>query len=278
MPFTVEQIEKDKEHHWAVVSCACDLTNKDDSLITRIIDLVRRSYGETKIIEQAARLLEDDIEEDIFRLDHLLTAIRASLPDPSKEGKKPPQLTNYRSQAAEMVAKAALAQTFDIQYPVAPQEASLNSNQPVLGFDSWGLSLTDPNDVALVLIQVKATDEKKWPPQEANRLVEECRMIVQDKSKLCRALCVLLRLLSDSNMSKVILKMLEGLGREELPKLQIAPAIVRGVTKGNIEDLQPIRSVVQDYSPAIGRGVTVSIGASLDSFGEIVMNRARLLI
>lgn len=98
-----------------------------------------------------------------------------------------------------MVAKAALAQTFDIQYPVAPQEASLNSNQPVLGFDSWGLSLTDPNDVALVLIQVKATDEKKWPPQEANRLVEECRMIVQDKSKLCRALCVLLRLLSDSN-------------------------------------------------------------------------------
>lgn len=144
MPYTIEQIECDGEHQWAVLSCSCNLLDINDLLILETVALIRSSYAEDAVIARA-----------------LTSMVR------------------------------------------------------------------------------------------------------------------LLQSLSNEMLRRAVLRMLEGLGRDHLPNMYISPAIVRGTTISNIDDLQPIREAVADYAPAISCGVSVSIGVALEEFGRIVMQKAR---
>ncbi|MEA3189080.1 MAG: hypothetical protein QOD99_2910 [Chthoniobacter sp.] len=275
MPYIIAQHAEENGHQWAIATAACNLDDQNDALIAETVALVRTAYGESKIMSDAVAMLAAEIAEGVFRTDHLLAAIRSGLPNPGAEGAKPVALTNYRSQTAEMVAKAALAAAYEFEYPASPQEGSPNANQPILGFDGWGLLRRSDDTYVLVLIQVKATDEDASPPREAGNLASECCRVPRDTSALCRALCVLARLLANNPLGPVILRMLETLGGDSLPPMHVAPVIVRGVSLGRMTDLQPIRDVTADIAPATVRGMVVSIGVPLGRFGEIVMEKAR---
>jgi|GEM_PF-1976202 len=278
MPYTIQQIEGDGEHRWAVISCSCNLLAANDLLILETVAFVRSSYGEDAVVQVAQDIMADEIAGGTFSLDHLITAARMGMPDPGAEGDKPPQLTNYRSQAAEMVAKGALARAYSIQYPVAAQETTGNANQPILGFDGWGICEGSNGQYTLVLIQVKATDQKRQPLREALNLVEECKRVPKNPSAIVRALMSMQRLLQSQDnekLNRAVLRMLESLGKAQLPDMYISPAIIRGTTTSSIDDLQPIRRAAADYAPAITRGVSVSIGVDLADFGRIVMQQAR---
>ena len=277
-PYSVETIQANQDHRWAVLKCSCDPSDEKDALTNEIVYLVRKSFGEDKIIQTAEDLFVDELLEGTFNIEHLTNAIRLGLPNPEAEGRKPPQLTNYRSQTAEMIAKSALAQAFSFRYPVAPQEATTNPNQPILGFDGWGVAEEAQGETTLVLIQVKATDESKYPPGEATKLKSECIRIPFNPSPLSRALVAMSALLNNSEnmeLRKCLLKMLEGIGKQQLPKIYVAPVIVRGVTQSKIEDLSPIQNAADEFHPAIGRGASVSIGCELAGFGRHVMEHAR---
>lgn len=277
-PYSITTVESDQAHQWAVVCGQCDLLNVDDELVAETVSLVRRSYGENAVIQDAQDLMADELLSGTFNLAHLTNAIRLGLPDPDAEGHKPLQLTNYRSQTAEMIAKGALALAFGIQYPVAAQETSGNPNQPILGFDGWGISVGDDGHHTLVLIQVKATDEDRRPPREALKLIRECKAIPVNSSAIARALTsmvILLKSVDNEMLRRAVLIMLERLGKREPLSMHIAPAIVRGTITSDIDDLSSIRAAAMDYAPAIGRGVSVSIGVTLEEFGKIVMQRAR---
>ncbi|MCA9250439.1 MAG: hypothetical protein KDA54_04845 [Phycisphaerales bacterium] len=253
----------------------CQLEKTDDALIAHTVEMVRRSYGEDEILADALDVMQADLAAGNFQTEHLVAAIRQGLPDPSAEGNKPPQLTTYRSQTAELVAKAALSAAYPVEYPAAPQEGAPNPNQPILGFDGWGICRYGGDYFTLVLIQVKGTDDGTSPPAIAEELANECRRVPRDTSVICRALCVLARLLRGGDLQPVVFRMLETLGRGELPSMHVAPAIVRGTVPCQIGDLQPCRDAVAEFAPATARGIAVGIGVSLSEFGETVMTRAR---
>jgi hypothetical protein len=276
MSCTIAQREEANGHAWVVVTAACDLADLADPLITATVALVRKSYGEEKLLEKADTVLAVEIANGSFQIEHLLAAIRGGLPDPSTEGKKPVVLTNYRSQSAEMVAKIALSAAYEFVYPAAPQEGSTNPNQPVLGFDGWAIANGTGGSHVFVLIQVKGTEEVKCPPREAHTLAEECKRVPREPTKLSRALCLLLRCLKDADpMCPPIFRMLEALGRGELPTMHVAPVVVRGISAAHMDDLRPIRQASPEFAPATARGAVMAIGVSLNEFGRIVMEKAR---
>jgi hypothetical protein len=183
-------------------------------------------------------------------------------------------LTNYRSETAEIVARIGLAQAHGVEFPSNPQEGKTNANQPVLGFDGWGLLKLTDGSTAFVLVQVKGTESADRPPREASILVDECLRVPKGINELCRALSILVLRL-EGEEQQAVLKMLEQLGRGELPSLVVAPVVVRGVLESDFADLQPVRDACDNFSPAVVRGLAVSIGAELDQFGREVMARAR---
>lgn len=259
--------------------CECDLDDEEDELCCATIELLRNSYGEDKILSLAESLTADgDLDLD-FNTDSLVAAIRQSLPQPEAEGAKPIHLTNYRSEAAEVVARLALAELRPIVYPVHPQQGKANANQPILGFDGWGLLLEDPNPPVLGLLQVKATDEDKRPPGVANDLDAECRACVVGKDKLARALAVMTAALdpADKVIAKALLGMLSALGDSALPPILVVPVVVRGTSSPSLDDLEPIRESAKlgAYSPAVAHGVSLGLGVNLNDFGKTVATRAR---
>jgi hypothetical protein len=282
VPYAIEVMEADDEHQWAVLKCQCDLSDVEDALIAETVNLVRRSYGEEAIITDVQQLMADDLLLGTFNLEHLVAAVRMGMPDPDAEGDKPKHLTNYRSQAAEMIAKLTLAHVFGFQYPVAAQEASGNPNQPILGFDGWGIWKSEDGHFTLVLIQVKATDDSKRPPGEARKLIKECKSIPKSPSLIARALSTMVRLLEsvdNETLKKALVLMLHGLGEhKQLPTIFVAPTIVRGNVAADIKDLKSIRAAAPDYAPAIARGVSVSLGVTLEDFGRTVMESARAAV
>ena len=275
MLYTIVQREEDNGHVWISATTTCSLGDPNDALVKATAALVRKSYGEEIIISSAIEVMAAEIVDGTFQMEYLVAAIRASLPNPDAEGDKPPALTTYRSQSAEMVAKGALAAAYQFEYPAAPQEGTPNPNQPILGFDGWAMIRGADGGFTLVLIQTKATEDQNCPPREAHKLANECRCIPRDKAPLCRALSVLARLLQEDPLLPAVMKMLELLGRDRLPDMHIAPVIVRGTPGGQIDDLQPIRQASTDFSPATGRGMVVSIGVPLADFGKKVMQKAR---
>lgn len=275
MPYVIQHLALDGDHSWAVVSCSCNPADQHDQLVADIVSRVRSSYGEDLLTQAVRDLLSPELAAGAFSLDHLLKAVRIGHPDPSQEGNKPPQLANYRSESLEMVAKGALQKAFKVRYPAAAQSAKSNANQPILGFDGWGICDLPGATIALLLIQVKGTDQNKSPPNEAEKLAEECKQVPRDQAKLARALTSMVILLPDLAIKTEILRMLEGMGRGHLPAMCIAPVIVRGLTNSAITDLDPIISVKSEFSPAAGRGISISIGTNLTDFGRLVMIKAR---
>jgi hypothetical protein len=260
---------------WGIAFATCHLEDESDHLVTTTVDLIRKSYGEYAVMADAEALLSDEINSGIFDLQHLQAAFREGLPNPDKEGNKPPQLTNYRSQAAEMVAKAALYKAYNYQYPAAPQAGSANPNQPILGFDGWGILENNEGFVSLALIQVKATDSKTSPPPDSIKLAEECLRAPTDRSAICRALTLMCRLMRGDPLQVSVMRMLEKVGRKELISILVSPVVVRGITNADSSDFAPITSMANDILPSCIRAITVSIGVELDKFGYLVMSKAR---
>jgi hypothetical protein len=275
MPFRIMPLDIESPHMCGMAIAACNLEDVDDLLIATTVDLVRKSYGEFALMADAEALLAEEINSGIFDLQHLQAAFREGLPNPELEGKKPPQLTNYRSQSAEMVAKAALCKAYNYQYPAAPQAGAANPNQPILGFDGWGILTNHEGSVSFALIQVKATDANTSPPPDSLTLADECRRAPTDRSAILRALSMLSLLLRGDPLQTSILWMMHKMGRRENISILVSPVIVRGLTSPSPTDLTPIISMANEILPACIRGMVVSIGAHLNDFGYLIMSKAR---
>ena len=275
--FAVRETGSEDGHSWAVVDCTCSLTD-EDPVVSGIAQLIRDCYGEKEILDRAERynaVSPDPGVEQTFDLRALKNAVRMGLPNPDEEGDKPPQLRTYRSETAEMVARSALETAYGFEFPPAPQAGKTNANQPILGFDGWALERLNAEDYAFVLTQVKGTDQNKYPPDQADVLVDECRRITDERGKLARSFTVIVQLLEkDSALEGIVIKMLEKLGRGSSPVLLVAPAIIRGTTASEMKDLEPLRNAAASL-PVKSRCVSVSVGVSLNDFGEYVMNQAR---
>lgn len=272
MTFTIDELYEDGAHQWAIVSCVCNLDDAADPLLSSIVAAVREAYGEQDIITIAQ---PDPSVAQRFDLSAITKAFRMGLPDPDEEGKKPEHLANYRSEATELLARSALKHVFSVEFPAHPQRGKTNQNQPVLGFDGWGLVGSHSAGYALVLVQVKGTDDVKRPPSEARKLAEECRRVPRQPSALCRALSVLVLTLKNSPYETIVVEMLEVLGRDSLPKIFVAPVVIRGALVAHSDDLSPIRTACQEITPIAGRGVVMSLGVDLGEFGRRVMTQAR---
>lgn len=265
------------KHRWVVSHCTVNLNADDDLVLAVIVDRARRSYGEY--------LIENFPEPDTgvaarFDLEAVRQAIRAGMPDPEAElgngtRAKPPSLRNYRSEAAELVAQEVLADAYQIRFPASPQATKSNANQPVLGFDGWGLMDLEDGTVALVLIQVKSSDHSKRPPDVAEALVEECCRVPREPDKLCRAITAMLALLQATDFAPILYAMLESLGHGWLPTLVICPVIVRGTVAAHLDDLSTLRAAEPRFEPAQVLGHCVSLGAALEPFGHRVFSEAR---
>jgi hypothetical protein len=272
MVFTVLERHQDEEHRWAVLDCTCNPGDNADPLLVLTVAGVREAYGEAELRALAE---PDPLVANTFDLTAILAAFRQGLPDPAAEGAKPLSLRNYRSETAEIVARHALAATFGVDFPASPQLGKTNPNQPILGFDGWGLLSLADGGRAFVLVLVKGTEDPSRPPGEAHKLAQEFRAAPTKRDALCRALSVLAVVLSDASLKGVILEMLESMGQDVPPRLIVAPVIVRGTLSSHIDDLKPVRAVRGEIAPATGLGLTVSIGASLEDFGKAVMAMAR---
>jgi hypothetical protein len=275
MSCTIREVEVDGIHCWATVEFDCVLDDADDELIADTVALIRDGYGEADVL---AALQPDEDVGITFDLEAVTKAFRRGLPDPESqlEGKKKPHLTNYRSETLEFVARHALRLAHQIDFPVHPQRGKLNVNQPVLGFDGWGLFGSAEDGFKLVLIQVKGTDENRVPPREAVKLAEECIRILTSVNDVCRALSVMIVSLPDGAARNAIGTLLQAMAQiHELPPILIAPVVVRGIRQASNADLSPIRAVAEAMEPSEMRGLSVGIGVDLTAFGHEVMTRAR---
>lgn len=270
MPFTPDERESDGMHAWAAIRRTCRLEDEDDPFMSEVVRLFREAYGEERILALAA----DPGVEATFDLSAIRNAIRQGLPEASAEGDKPPALTNYRSESAEILARGALAQAHGLEFPTSPQQGKSNANMPILGFDGWGIDQSQ-DDYRLVLVQVKGTDDEARPPREAQRLCEECQRIPIEVSKLSRALSILVVFLDGTEHLEPLLGMLETLGRDELPALTVAPVVVRGIVTAELADLTPLRTAADKLLPTRSLGVSISVGIDLTEFGRAVTSRAR---
>lgn len=269
MLFAIE-VEDDTPHRWIVATCKCNPDDPADTFVGTVVDAIRNSYGEDELVSM---LTVDEGVEQRFDLDAVKKAVRMGLPDPIKEKNKPAQLTNYRSETSEVIARCALTEGHGIAFPSNPQAGKTNANQPVLGFDGWGLLRLDGTAV-FVLVQVKGTEDPGCPPAEANVLAAECARVPVAIDELCRALTILALRLNGQDKADIV-GMLQLLGRGELPQLAVAPVVVRGTKEGCFEDMRPIRLAVSTFLPAFALGAVVSIGATLVKVGKEAMTRAR---
>ncbi|MEW5929616.1 MAG: hypothetical protein AB1941_19350 [Gemmatimonadota bacterium] len=251
------------------------MENADDELVLDTVTLIRDGYGEADVL---TALQPDEDVGMTFDLTAVTKAFRRGLPNPESdlEGKKKPHLTNYRSETLEFVARYALRVAHGINFPVHPQRGKLNVNQPVLGFDGWGIFESADDGFKLALIQVKGTDEDRVPPREATKLADECTRIPTSVDEVCRALSVMIVNLPVGPELYAIGAILESLAdADELPPVLIAPVVVRGLQPASNDDLGPIRDVAAGIEPSGMRGLSVRIGVDLTAFGHTVMTRAR---
>jgi hypothetical protein len=270
MVFEIERLE-DSPHSWAVAECSCNLADLEDELLSTVAQAIRDSYGESDILGLAA---PDPGVEQRFDLSAITAAFRMGLPDPSQEGRKPEQLTNYRSETTEVIARLGLAEAHHIEFPSNPQIGKPNANQPILGFDGWGFLRLGDGRIAFILVQVKATDSPECPPAEAAKLAVECTRVPRGVPSLCRALSILAVRL-EGELLDTVLAMMQEIGSGALPLIGVAPVVVRGVSSGCHDDLQPVYAACADFAPAFARGLVISVGADLSAVGVEAMNRAR---
>ena len=270
MPFTLVAAVEEPPHHWRVLQGAADPSDPTDPVVALIAAELRAAYGETHVLDRVAQLEADPSVAQRFDTEAIIAAIREGLPDASAEQKKPAPLRNYRSETGEMVARVALRKQAGVAFPVAGQLTKGNANQPILGFDGWGL-LRAGQDSRLVLVQVKCTDDPRRPPGEATRLHAECQRAPDERGKIARALTALAAIVTDQDLLVGVVRMLQLLGNGTIPPIVVAPVIVRGEVASTVEDLGMLRA-----APPHARvvGTSVGVGAELDSFGRAVVTKA----
>ncbi len=271
MPFSNAEIRDDEPHRWALVLCDCDLEDPADRLVTRVAEDLRSSYGS---IEELLRGLEPGAAEELsFQTERLERILRKALPDSGAEGDKPPQLTNFRAEVAETVAKSVLAAALGIEFPAHPQMAKLRRSQPTLGYDGWGFVLST-TPVTMVLVQVKGTDQDASPPKEAKVLAEECVAAPRDENAIIAALSLLAVVARGTDFQAVAVKLLLAHHDGDLP-IWVGPVVVRGMVEARFEDLDPVREAVRKAS-LVARGAVVRVGSDLTAFGRAVCEKARV--
>ncbi|WP_157232304.1 hypothetical protein [Hyalangium minutum] len=256
-------------HRWAAVTCGCkpDVTLEEDAAA-----MVRAAYGEQEFLAQLGQV-DPSVAAD-FDLSSIMKAFGRGLPDPKAEGDKPRRLSNFRAETAEVLAKAALADVYAIDFPISEQAGKQNANQPVLGFDGCGF-VTIGNSTALVLVTVKGSDDANRPPAIAQELIKECTKAPKEPDKLCRTLTALLLRVKSAAVKASIIKMLELLGKAVLPKIVVAPVLVRGKISAHLDDLGSVMNAVANFSPATTYGLVLGVGITLGDFGHSVMLKAR---
>jgi len=270
-----------EDHQWAVVLEACDIDALDDGMLRHAVDAIRAAYGEQEILDLAENqpLLEvPDPAEGIggFDTEHLMRAFRSSLPDPAAEGDKPPHLTNYRSETTEIIAREALSVVFDMATPPALHATKGNRNQPILGFDGWSVMNRSSGELALVLIQVKGTDDANRPPSQAEKLIVECGEVTAKIEKLKGFLVACALRCKGTPFHADLIRMLVELEKTaKVANLVVAPVIIRGLVTADIEDLKSLRAATGTFAHAKARGMSLSIGADLNAFGRKAMDTAR---
>lgn len=269
----IDVLEKPSEHHWSVLSVKSGL-DETCAFFSEMIQEVKDVYGETSIISMVESLEAADTQIS-FDQTKIKNALKIGLPDPAVEGTKPKQLTNYRSEAAELLARKALVASYNILFPVAAQTVKGNANQPILGFDGWGVLEYVDGSFGLVLVQVKGSDENKSPPKVIQELLEESKNTKFQVPTMVRALVTLAHLLKDDGLKAVLIKMLEEIGDEKLPSIIVAPVLIRGNLASSFDDIVDLINGALDFEPAKSRGATASIGQSLSDFGFELFTKAR---
>lgn len=271
----------DGDHQWAVVSQDCDVNDDNDDFVAHAVKAIRTAYGEEELramvddevsskVPEPAESVANDFGNDVIR------AFRSSLPNPEVEGKKPEHLSNFRSETSEIVARAALSVVYGCAVPPALHATKGNRNQPVLGFDGWSVMETPGDQMALVLLQVKATNDNKRPPAEAKKLITECGRAITDIEKLKGYLMACIKICKGTPYAFALMRMAVELETtKKLSNIILAPVIMRGTLLADIEDLKSLREAKSQYLHAKARGMTLSIGTDLTEFGRTVMNRAR---
>lgn len=237
-----------------------------------MVQAVRDAYGEGEILEM---LIPDTDVAEAFDVKLVLAGFRKGLPNPDEEQTKPLNLRNYRSETCEFFARETLNIIHKIDTPGALHACKGNAMQPLLGFDGWGLKLTDTGEWALVLIQVKGSDDGASPPKAATDLADECLLIAPQTDKLSRAISAALMRVKGTSFSEPLLRMLQSLGDEKPINLIVAPVVVRGHIEAKMTDLQPVRDVHPKFGSVVTMGMSVAIGAPLEPFGKTVMSKAR---
>lgn len=272
----------DGDHVWAVVQEKCDLTDEQDRMLLHAVTTIREAYGEREIREMAenAPLIEVPEPADgvsiSFPVDLLMSAFRSSLPDPTAEGDKVPHLTNYRSETTELLARAALSVVYGFATPPTLHAAKGNRNQPILGFDGWSVMQVTDGNLALVLLQVKGTEDSARPPRVAVELIAECGRAVTDFGKLKGFLMACLVRCQGTEFQVPLMNMIIELERDDrIVNTVLAPVIVRGSHESHIDDLSTLRGATISFLHARARGMTLSLGAELTAFGRAAMTRAR---
>ncbi|MAP67952.1 MAG: hypothetical protein CL952_00305 [Erythrobacteraceae bacterium] len=271
----------DDDHLWAVVVESCNLDVDHDGMLRHAVDAIRAAYGEQEIrdlVENEPLLNMPDPAEGIsgFETGHLINAFRSSLPDPVAEGQKPVHLTNYRSETTEIIAREGLSAVFGMATPPALHATKGNRNQPILGFDGWSVMNESSGELALVLIQVKGTDDKDRPPSQAAKLIVECGKVTTEIGKLKGFLVACALRCKGTEFCTPLLNMLVELEKTEMvTNLKVAPVIIRGLMTADLEDLKSLREATSTFGHAKTRGMSLSIGADLNDFGRMAMNAAR---
>jgi hypothetical protein len=269
------------DHQWAVVLESCDLNAFDDGLLKHAVDAIRAAYGEQELRDLAENeplLNVPEPAEGIggFDTEHLIQAFRSSLPDPAAEGAKPAHLSNYRSETTEIIAREALGAVFGMATPPALHATKGNRNQPILGYDGWSVMNQSSGELALVLIQVKGTDDANRPPSQAEKLVVECGAVITEVAKLkgFLAACAL-RCKGTPFCARLLLMLVELEKTAKVANLVVSPIIIRGFVTADLEDLQSLRAATGTFAHAKARGMSLSIGADLNAFGRKAMDGAR---
>ncbi|NNH83560.1 hypothetical protein HLH89_21360 [Rhizobium laguerreae] len=281
MIYSNHEVTTDDIHQWAVVHETCDPAKDDDPFLQHVAGAIRRLYGEERFREMADAMPPipspaDGVETN-FPTDRLMKMFRAGLPNPDKEGNKPEHLKNFRSETAEIIAREALSAVFGFATPPALHATKGNRNQPALGFDGWSLATNSEEEVSLVLIQVKGTDDERRPPGEAAKLVKECALAASDVEKLNDYLCACVTRCDGTSLWPTLISMmLELETTQRIERTIVSPVIIRGRTSASIDDLRSLRAAgAATYRHAKVFGLSLSIGAELTDFSRLAMKKAR---
>jgi len=259
-------------HQLSVLTYECSQPIEDDGFFMHMVQLARDVYGEYLVSEIP------DIEPSVaqsFDLSAITRAVRDSIPNPDDEETKPANLRNYRSEAAELVARKALGDSYGFLFPAAAQVVKGNASQPILGFDGWGMIELENDSWAFVVIQVKGSDEDKSPPGVVDELIVECKKAPVETDKLSRALVSILSLVNDEQIKSIIYRMLERLGQNKPLKLIVAPVVVRGKIQSAFSDIQCFAGEIEATEQSYLQAASASIGVELNTFGKALFEKAR---